>query len=274
MKYLEWLAGLWRSINLFRLWGVLVQMHPTVLFFPAGWCLWNGWRMGGWPAVWESLLFLDIIFGSLLAHEFAHIAMARYYGFPANRILMLPFGCAAFLGEAPDEPRQEFWIAAAGPLASALLAVAGGVPFFWLRRAGYWGSPGFEMLGLFAIFNGVTALFNLFPLFPMDGGRILRALLAMGLRRLLGWPPSAALHLASRVMVRWVGRPLVLAVALLTLFHPQAWIHLLLAGFLVLAGEAELMLLTNDGYKALADDTPVAADAEVGPRKVRSPAAA
>ena len=124
-------------------------------------------------------LFVDV--RSSIDYEFGHIAAARYFGISTPDITLLPIGGVARLERMPEEPRQEFVIAVAGPLVNVAIAA---LIFIVLG-----GSAGFaQMAGIedphtsfFARLAGVNiflVLFNMIPAFPMDGGRILRAALA------------------------------------------------------------------------------------------------
>lgn len=121
------------------------------------------WSLG----IFTSLLF----FGSVLFHELAHSVVALRYQIPVVSITLFVFGGLARIGREPGSAKQEFNIAVAGPLASAFLA---GV-FYLLTQV----FPSREMLGALAEWlwqiNLMLAVFNLVPGFPLDGGRILRA---------------------------------------------------------------------------------------------------
>ena len=122
------------------------------------------WSLG----VLTSLLF----FGSVLFHELAHSVVAQHYRIPVVSITLFVFGGVARIGREPPRAAQEFNIAVAGPVSSYVLA--GG---FWLLTRVF---PSSEMLGALASWlaqiNFALATFNLVPGFPLDGGRILRAL--------------------------------------------------------------------------------------------------
>ncbi len=130
----------------------------------ANWSEWQRWVLG----IITSFLF----FGSLLFHELAHSVVALHYRIPVVSITLFVFGGLARIGREPSQAKQEFNIAVAGPLSSYLLA---GI-FYGFEQL----TPGVEMAGaLFgwlAFINFALATFNLVPGFPLDGGRILRAI--------------------------------------------------------------------------------------------------
>lgn len=116
-----------------------------------------------------------IFFASIFLHELAHAYAARFEGVQVIEIVLHPFGGLARFRKEPDTPRAEFRIAIAGPAASFLLAVV----FFLLMALGNW--AGLAILGyvlfLIGLWNFMLAVFNLFPGYPLDGGRVLRAYL-------------------------------------------------------------------------------------------------
>ncbi|HMB50429.1 MAG TPA: site-2 protease family protein [Natronoarchaeum rubrum] len=115
------------------------------------------------------------LFVGVLLHELGHSLVARRFGFPIDSITLWIFGGVASFTEMPEDWRQEFAIAIAGPIVSVLVGVACYGLFVAVPPAG--GGARF-VLGYLAVLNVVLAVFNLLPAFPMDGGRILRALLA------------------------------------------------------------------------------------------------
>jgi Zn-dependent protease/CBS domain-containing protein len=116
------------------------------------------------------------LFASLLLHELAHSVVARRLGVPIKSITLFLFGGVAELQEEPTSARKEFWIAVAGPAMSLCLAFG-----FWTltQLSVLAGSPAapVELLSYLGLVNLVLALFNLIPAFPLDGGRVLRAVL-------------------------------------------------------------------------------------------------
>jgi Zn-dependent protease len=164
------------SLPLGRLFGVPIRLHLTFLFLMA-WVAVRGLSRDDLATV----LLAVGLFACVLAHELGHVLVARRYGIEAREITLLPIGGIARLDRSPRVPRQEFQIAVAGPAVNGGLALL----LFALARVletqvaprGIWEAPG-HLLGKLGTLNLVLALFNLLPAFPMDGGRILRALLA------------------------------------------------------------------------------------------------
>ena len=169
------------TIILGRFWGIQVDLDYSwfLIFFLLTWSLAGHYLMtdSAVPAVTRLLMAVLtalLFFASVLAHEFGHALVARRLGVPVPRITLFVFGGMAHMTREPTRARHEFWIAVAGPLTGLLLtgvlALLGG-----LFQG--WGWPALaSVAGWLARINLVLALFNLIPGFPLDGGRILRAL--------------------------------------------------------------------------------------------------
>jgi stage IV sporulation protein FB len=174
------------SYTIGRIAGTDVKVHVTFLVLVAYWAL-AGYQQRGTPGAVSATFMLIALFGCVLLHEFGHIFMARRFGVRTPDVILLPIGGVARLERIPSEPKQELLIAAAGPavtlaiavLLYLVLAVSGAQPTIGELQ------PSNDLLTFLLRVNVFLLLFNLIPAFPMDGGRMLRALLAsrMGLLR-------------------------------------------------------------------------------------------
>jgi Zn-dependent protease/CBS domain-containing protein len=173
-----------RKYKLFRLFGFEVGVDPTwiVLALLVAWSLSTGY----FPFKYQDLSprqywTMGIIgalglFVSIVAHEFCHSLVARRSGMPIKGITLFIFGGVAEMSEEPPNPRDEFLIAAVGPISSFAMAAV----FYGLNRlgeAGGWPMTISGVMGYLGMINVILAVFNLVPAFPLDGGRILRAAL-------------------------------------------------------------------------------------------------
>jgi len=175
--------------------GIQVRIHLT-FFLLLGFFAWIYYTDGGPQAAVDGVAFTLLIFLCVLLHEFGHAFAARAFGIRTPDITLLPIGGVARLERMPSNPRQELLIAIAGPAVNVVIAIAiflviGGVlpihEFVLIDTAS--GS----LLAKLLFVNVLLVLFNLIPAFPMDGGRVLRALLATQMRY------STATGIAARV---------------------------------------------------------------------------
>ena len=165
-----------------RFLGIDVYVHATFLIL-IGWVGYSYWLEHGTIAeVVNGILFILALFFFFFLHEYGHALTARKYGIKTRDITLYPIGGVARLERMPDKPIEELWVALMGPAVNvviaaglfAVLAATGNlVPLTGLSIA----SGSFLMRLM--IVNISLVLFNLIPAFPMDGGRVLRALLAM-----------------------------------------------------------------------------------------------
>jgi Zn-dependent protease len=177
-----------RGIALFKIRGIQIRMHytfPLILIFAAfQFALIT--RQGLTGALF-GVIVTSILFVIVVLHELGHSVAAQSYGIEVKQIVLLPIGGLAQLGRMPEKPSQELIISAAGPLVNfalaAVLAVLGlaygqdlGLQLTLRLPAGITFGAIFSYVFAANLFLG---LFNLLPAFPMDGGRILRSLLAM-----------------------------------------------------------------------------------------------
>ena len=172
------------SIHLVRILGIDVFLHVTFLLLLGFIAITHWLAHGSLAAVISGVGFFVALFACVLLHEYGHALAARRCGIATRDITLLPIGGVARLDRMPDKPIQELWVALAGPAVNVVIAAGVGV---WLAFTGTWESlftlsttgGGFAER-LLAVNVGLV-LFNMIPAFPMDGGRVLRALLAMRL---------------------------------------------------------------------------------------------
>lgn len=189
-----------KSVKILSLLGFDVKIDPSWILIAAliTWSLSKGYFPDALPGVADgiylamALATMVLFFACLVLHELAHSVVARRYGIQINGITLFVFGGVAELEREPETAGSEFWMALAGPVMSLALAA-----FFWALTgasalAGASG-PVETVLRYLAQINLVLALFNLVPAFPLDGGRILRALL---------WNRSGNLLDATRLAAR------------------------------------------------------------------------
>ncbi len=170
------------SWKLARIAGIDIYIHATFLLL----LLWLGisaWlQEGTLTAVIANIGFVLALFACVVAHEYGHALTARHFGIATRHITLLPIGGVAALERMPRRPAHEFLVALAGPAVNLVIAIV-----LWLMPggaipAGEGGAVtlmGGSFLQRLMMINLVLALFNLLPAFPMDGGRVLRAALAM-----------------------------------------------------------------------------------------------
>jgi Zn-dependent protease len=165
------------SINLFRIRGIQISLNWFFFLLLALVCR-DGWHDAGAQGVYWSAATLVAFFVCILLHELGHSLVAMGFGVGVRRIVLTPLGGMAQFDSIPRKPSQELLITVAGPAVN--FVIAGLLWMFVDFPDGWENSLGsFADLGrLLLVWNVRIALFNLIPAFPMDGGRILRALLA------------------------------------------------------------------------------------------------
>ena len=171
-----------KSLQLGSIAGIRVQVHWTFLLI-IGWVILTSVLSGMSPlGTAMNVAFILVLFGCVLLHELGHALAARLFGIPTRDITLLPIGGVARLERMPRKPYQELVVALAGPavnvvIAAGLLAILlptvgpGGLAAVPLRSGGF--------LQQLLIVNVMLVAFNMLPAFPLDGGRVFRALLAM-----------------------------------------------------------------------------------------------
>ena len=168
--------------------GIKVFIHWT-FWIIIGWIFMMHFEMGhGWAEGLAGALFILTLFACVVLHEFGHALTAKKYGIPTHDITLYPIGGVASLDRMPEKPAQELAVAVAGPAVNVILA---GILYIFLLSTdqllpiseidhmsgdNFW----FNIMAA----NVILAVFNLIPAFPMDGGRVLRAVLAFNMDKL------------------------------------------------------------------------------------------
>lgn len=175
------------SLNLGRIAGIKIQVHWTFVLL-LGWVAFTETQRGSnLPTTLLAMGFILLVFLCVVLHELGHSLTAQRYGINTKSITLLPIGGVASLERMPEKPKQELLIAVAGPAVNVAIAF-----ILWLVLPPLHSVPTEEFfmritpanfLYLLLFVNIVLVLFNAIPAFPMDGGRVLRALLAFKLGR-------------------------------------------------------------------------------------------
>ncbi len=180
------------SLHLGRIAGIKIRVHWTFIFLIAWIVFLELSRGNGLTAILWSTSFILVLFFCVVLHELGHALTARKYNIGTRQITLLPIGGVASLEAMPDEPREELMVALAGPAVNIVIALALYfiVPFEnFLNQDPEALEQSLSSINagnfIFLLFtaNILLAVFNMIPAFPMDGGRVLRAMLSMKMDR-------------------------------------------------------------------------------------------
>ncbi|WP_044397513.1 site-2 protease family protein [Lacinutrix sp. Hel_I_90] len=180
------------NLNIGRVLGIKIKIHWTFLFLLLWIALEQIRSQASDEGVLFNLAFVGIVFFCVVLHELGHASVAKRFGVQTKKITLYPIGGVASLERIPEDPKQEFLIAIAGPLVNLILAI---LLYFAIPISSYTSQSfgellislntfTFQNLLLYTFVANISLfVFNLIPAFPMDGGRIFRALLAMFMDR-------------------------------------------------------------------------------------------
>lgn len=219
-------TGVKWSWKIGKLAGIDVRVHAT-FFLLVSWIAWGNYTTEGTVgAALAGVTFIALLFGIVVLHELGHALTARRFGVATRDITLLPIGGVARLERMPDNPRHELAVAVAGPgvnvVLAAVLATTGLLLGIDIRPD----ATTENLLAQLLWINVALATFNMIPAFPLDGGRALRALLAMRM------PDVRATELAARL-----GQTLAVALGIAGLFGNV--VLLLIAVFIWMGARAE-----------------------------------
>ena len=189
-----------KGLKLFKVIGIQISLDYTwfIIFALVAWTLSQGYfpsvvpGLAMWIYIAMGVVSSLLLFASILLHELSHSYVANRLGMDIRGITLFIFGGIAELSREPDDPRMELKIAIAGPIASGVLAI-----LFWLIKEGLTAMALFPLVAsvcsYLVIINIVVVIFNMIPGFPLDGGRVLRA---------IWWMKSGDLQRATMVAGR------------------------------------------------------------------------
>ena len=198
-----------------------------------------------------GVVVILLLFVLVTLHELGHSFAAQYYGVPVKQIALLPIGGLAQMSQIPENPKQEFVISAAGPAVNVVMAVLMGAMILVFNiplTAPFTGiSLTFAVIFSYIFYyNIMLALFNLLPAFPMDGGRIFRALLAMKLN-----------YVTATLIAGNVGRALAVAMGIYGLLN--GGIFLMLIALFIFSGASQEMMMVQFQQRRRRGEIPAAA---------------
>lgn len=208
------------------------------------WVVWQGWEPGIGFNVEELLnlsLWIGMAFVCVVLHEYGHALMARRFGIATEKILIFPLGGGAFLKRMPKHPSKEILVAFAGPMVNIIMATIMAILIWW---------PGYEyrqdllallfnpysntlVIGsstwdytiiILFLFNLILAAFNLLPAYPLDGGRIFRALLKRWIGPILAQRYTALTSILFSFGFIWLA------------YRSEDWVLALAGGFICFVG--------------------------------------
>lgn len=257
------------SVTVGRLGETAIRIHVTFLLFLV-WIWAAYYRSGGAPAAWEGVLFVALLFACVLLHELGHVFAARHYGVKTPDITLWPFGGIANMERIPEKPSEELVVAIAGPAVNVVIALV--ILVFLGATLGSAGinadelakieDPGSSLLVKLAGANIFLVLFNLIPAFPMDGGRVLRALLAMNMG-----------HARATALAASIGQGLAIGLGLLGIFTNPMLMIIGVFVFLAASGEAGQVQLKEASRGHIVADAMITHFETLGPQSTVDDAA-
>ena len=217
------------SYKIARIAGTDVKIHLTFPMLLAYIALSN-LKYGAAEAAF-GVVFVILVFGCVLLHEFGHVFAARSFGIRTPDVTLYPIGGVARLERMPERPIQELIVALAGPAVNVAIAAVLAVVLLALGLSVGFG--GFSVGGFSSLLAGPVAvniwlvLFNMIPAFPMDGGRVLRALLAMRMTY------ARATRIAAKI-----GRALAVVAGVLGIFYSPMLVFIAIFIYMAAGQEA------------------------------------
>jgi len=206
------------SISIGKIAGTVVRIHVTFLIF----LLIIGilvFRQNGAEAAWDAVAFITLVFTCIVLHEFGHILVARFFGVKTRDVTLFPIGGVANIERMPERPYQELLVAISGPLVN--LGIFLGLSLLFSKQLSDFdiekiNDTGTSLAIRIAAANLILMIFNLLPAFPMDGGRVLRALLAMWTTKSKATKIAASIGQGMALLIGFMGffgNPMLIVIA-------------------------------------------------------------
>jgi Zn-dependent protease/predicted transcriptional regulator len=216
------------SLSLGKIAGIKVSIHWTFVILLA-WIVYVNYQVGATSQelLW-SIIYVMSIFVCVVMHEYGHALTARRFNIGTRDITLYPIGGIASLESIPKKPKEELLVALAGPAVNVVIAA---ILFPFIDRSLIFESAGFTQISAsnfltsFVTVNIWLVLFNMIPAFPMDGGRVFRALLAFKLERVKATRIAAGLgqFLAMGFMLLGIyTNPFLIVIGVFIFFGAQA----------------------------------------------------
>jgi Zn-dependent protease len=234
------------SLRIGKVFGINLFIHWTFWLLPL-WIVFFG-NESGIVSLWMHLLLIAALFCCIVLHELGHALTARHFGIGTRSITLSPLGGIARLERMSHKPWEEFCIAIAGPLVNVAIAALLGVALFagFVLNARILETLPGTFVGMLLAMNLGLVVFNMIPAFPMDGGRMLRAILSGAMGLLPG----------TRVAVV-IGTVFAAIIAVAGVFWLQNPWMVLIALFVIWAGHQELRALEAEERQRHAEEDEV-----------------
>jgi Zn-dependent protease len=220
------------SLKIATVFGIEVRINLSFLLL-LGFFWFRYYQVAGLSGAVQGVLYILILFACVTLHEFGHAFAARAFGIKTRDITLYAIGGVARLNRIPDKPWQELIVAIAGPLVNVVIA---GTLFIVtnvtadIQDVDLLESPRIELLVKVAWANVFLILFNLIPAFPMDGGRVLRALLAM-----------VTPYVRATQIAAWIGQGVAVLFAIFGFFYSPILVFIAFSIFVGAQQEAAMV---------------------------------
>jgi Zn-dependent protease len=223
----------WKILTVF---GIPVRLHWSMVLLPA--LTYNLMSTSGFMGMIAWVGLVVMLFGSVLLHELGHALTARRFGIQTRDIILTPLGGMARITSMPRNPRHEILISIAGPIVSLVLSGIAFLSIFPVVVIPILPDEILTGLGYLFQINLMLGLFNLVPALPMDGGRVLRGILALKMD-----------HLSATKIAARVGRVLAVGGGIMGAFYLGSWTLVAISVFIYISAGSEIRMAQMLAYQ-------------------------